>query len=139
MTMRIFKLAFLIMVVVAVNTTAYGRGGFIPNINFTFTPIPLIPIGTQPRTLQTPNGFWFKPDADREQLQQDYRECRGKGERSCMREKGYFWLTPGTGFWYKIGTTQKQVEEDYSDCKNTEREISCMKGKGYTFASYYGE
>jgi hypothetical protein len=42
---------------------------------------------------QPPCGYWFKPDADREQLQQDYSECRGKAEGLCMIEKGYTWAT----------------------------------------------
>ena len=126
--MRIFSVIFFIMILVAVNTAAYGGGGFIPLPNFEglTPPIP-------------PHGFWFKPGADREQLTQDYSQCRGKGERLCMREKGYFWLSSFTGFWYKIGTTQQQGVQDYSECRNTKRRISCMKEKGYTWASYYGE
>ncbi len=123
--MRIFSVIFFIMILVAVNTAAYGQGGFFPE-SLKTPPIP-------------PHGFWFKPGADREQRTQDYSQCRAKGERLCMREKGYFWLTSGTGFWYEIGTTQQQIVQDYSECTNTKRRISCMEEKGYTWASYYGE
>jgi len=129
MAMRTFGIIFLIMIVFALNTVAYGLGGFIP----------LPPIGMEWTPPIPPHGFWFKPGSDREQLTQDYSQCRGKGERLCMREKGYFWLSSFTGFWYKIGTTQQQVVQDYSECRNTKHQISCMKEKGYTWASYYGE
>ena len=89
--MRILSVIFLITTLISA-TTAYG-GGSDPTIDITFTTIPL-PIGKQPPTPKhPPNGFWFKPDADHERLQQDYSECRGNDEKSCMREKGYTWAT----------------------------------------------
>jgi len=92
MILRIFTVIFLMTTLISA-TTVYGGGGFNPTIDITFTTIPL-PIGIQPQTpQQPPNGFWFKPDADRERLKEDYSECRGKGEKSCMREKGYTWAT----------------------------------------------
>ena len=90
--MRILSVIFLITALISA-TTAYGGGGFDSTIDITFTTIPLR-IGRQPQTSQQPpNGYWFKPDADRERLKRDYSECRGKGEKSCMEEKGYTWAT----------------------------------------------
>jgi hypothetical protein len=156
MTMRIFSVIFLITVLISA-TKAYGGGGFIPNINITFIPIPLnLPIGgTEPLPPQTPpKGFWFKPDADRELLRQDYGECRVKGilikgekferelydsilagEKYCMKAKGYTWLTPGTGFWHKTGTDIEQLKQDYAECRDKD-EKSCMTEKGYAWATF---
>ncbi len=39
-----------------------------------------------------PSSYWFKSEADIEQIKQDYGECRYK-EKSCMEGKGYTWLS----------------------------------------------
>jgi hypothetical protein len=54
-------------------------------------------MASQPRKRFQPsyisgNWGWHKPDVGIEQLNQDYSECRAKGqEKSCMEEKGYTW------------------------------------------------
>jgi len=118
-------------------TGAYGGGEF-GFVIFSMDP------GSKTQFIK--NGYWFKPGADREQLKQDYGECGVKGRKSCkscMREKGYTWLTPGTGFWYKTGTDIEQLKQDYSECRAIgnllKGENSCMGEKGYTWASYYEE
>jgi hypothetical protein len=61
---------------------------------------PFTPSSKQPsRPREAPsNGFWFKPGTDTEQLKLDYGECGeigyfSKGQKQCMREKGYTWAT----------------------------------------------
>ena len=118
------------MIVVGINTSAYALGEFIP----------IIPSFEQYTDAISKLGFWFKPGANVEQRRQDYSQCRGTGGRACMREKDYFWLTTNySGFWYKVGNTQEQAIQDYAECTNLRCRVPCMKQKGYTWASYYGE
>jgi len=78
--------------------------------------------------------YWFKPDADIEQLQKDYAECRNTeiGEWICMiHRKGYDWWPSGPGYWHKEGGTIEQLQYDYGQCKD--RDTPCMEKKGYTW------
>jgi hypothetical protein len=133
MTMRIFSVIFVIMMLISA-TTAYGQASDLLKIIF------MPPIGDLPKPSQEPTkGFWFKPDVDRERLKQDYSECREKGERRCMRAKGYGWLSPdtlffGRGFWYKNGTDIEDLKQDYNECRGKGEEL-CMMVKDYIWVN----
>lgn len=96
--MRIFSVISLMMILVSATASctpgdiiAFGVGMSLPSPSRW----PKVPS----RHLEAPsNGFWFKPGTDIEQLKQDYSECGEigyflKGQKHCMREKGYTWAT----------------------------------------------
>ncbi len=96
--MRFFTVIFLIMILVSATASCTGADaiGFGIGLRGVSDLWPFAPSPEPPSWLRyegPSNGFWFKPDADREQLKQDYGECGVKGEKSCMREKGYTWAT----------------------------------------------
>ena len=137
MTMRIVSVIFVIMILISA-TTAYGQASDLLSdlLKIVFMP----PIEDLPQPPQKPpKGFWFKPNVDRERLKQDYSECREKGEKPCMRGKGYEWLSPdtlffGRGFWYKNGTDIEDLKQDYNECRGKGEEL-CMMVKDYIWVN----
>ena len=93
--MRIFSVIFLIILVSATASCTSGDAILIGMALTLHSTSPKVPS----RHIEAPsNGFWFKPGTDIEQLKQDYSECGEigyflKGQKQCMREKGYTWAT----------------------------------------------
>jgi len=100
-TMRILTVIVLLMILVS--ATASCTGADIAAVDALYELLksrPVAPLPKRPsRPIEAPsNGFWFKPGTDIEQLKQDYSECGEigyllKGQKQCMREKGYTWAT----------------------------------------------